>query len=117
MLSFSNFINFLAFPSAMAFSRRFPRDVKGSPYPTWEEVYLSDQEEQGLETEQHEENLKLMRECLADAKKLFSESQLKDFQSDIVDVAIALFEKRASHSVYWKEEATKEKFDRAYRKV
>ena len=100
----------------MAFSRRFPRDVKGSPYPVWEEVYLSSEEEGKLEKEQRQENLELMQACIKDAKKLFSDEQLKDFQSDIVSVAIALFEKRASHSVYWKEETVKEKFDKAYRK-
>lgn len=100
----------------MAFSRRFPRDVKGSPYPVWEEVYLSEEEERALEKEQRQRNLQLLREAVHDAKKLFFEEELKDFQSDIINVAIALFEKRASHTVYWKEEAVKEKFDTAYRK-
>jgi hypothetical protein len=100
----------------MAFSRRFPRDVKGSPYPSWEEVYLSDDEEKRLEEQQRTGNVALMRECIHDAKQLVAQEQLKDFQSDVIHLAIALFEKRASHSVYWKEEAAKEKFDRAYRK-
>jgi hypothetical protein len=39
------------------------------------------------------------------------DSALKDFQSDMVSIASALFEKRASHSVYWKESRAKEKFD------
>ncbi len=98
----------------MAFSRRFPRDVKGSPYPVWEEVYLSDEEERQLEKEQRAANTRLLRECIHDAKKLFFEEELKEFQSNIIDVAIALFEKRASHAVYWKEEAVKRKFDEAY---
>jgi len=101
----------------MAFSRRFPRDVKGSPYPVWEEVYLSTEEERKLEQEAREENLKLLRDCIEDAKKVFFEEELKNFQSDVVNTAIALFEKRSSHSVYWKEEAVKEKFDKAYRKA
>ncbi len=96
----------------MAFSRRFPRDVKGSPYPVWEEVYLSAEEERKLEEDARKENLKIMQECLADAKTIASE---KHDEEDIVALAIALFEKRASHAVYWKEEAVKEKFDKAYR--
>ncbi len=100
----------------MGFSRRFPRDVKGSPYPVWEEVYLSTDEEKKLEEEQRKANVALMRECIHDAKKLFFEEQLKDFQSDVVHAAIALFEKRSSHAVYWKEESVKEKFDKAYGK-
>ena len=94
----------------MAFSRRFPRDVKGSPYPTWEEVYLSKEEEAKLEQEQRQANLALMRECLDDAKRILADSK----EGDVVDIAIALFEKRSSHAVYWKEEAVKEKFDKAY---
>ncbi len=100
----------------MAFSRRFPRDVKGSPYPVWEEVYLSDEEERELEKRARQENQKLMKECLEDAKKIVFEEEFKEFQSDVVSLAIALFEKRASHAVYWKEEAVKEKFDKAYRR-
>lgn len=97
----------------MAFSRRFPRDVKGSSYPNWEEVFLSGEEETKLESEQRSANITLMKECVADAKKLFSEENLKDYQTDIVNAAIALFEKRSSHAVYWKEEAVKDKFDKA----
>ena len=100
----------------MAFSRRFPRDVKGSPYPNWEEVYISKEEEATLEKDQRHENLVLMRQCISDAKKIFFEEELKDFQSDVIATAIALFEKRASHVVYWKEESVKEKFDKAYAK-
>jgi hypothetical protein len=100
----------------MGFSRRFPRDVKGSPYPVWEEVYLSTDEERELEEQQRAENLEIMRECLRDAKALVQEEEMKEFQSNIVSLAIALFEKRASHSVYWKEESVKEKFDKAYAK-
>ncbi|MBR9692417.1 hypothetical protein GOV07_00620 [Candidatus Woesearchaeota archaeon] len=100
----------------MAFSRRFPRDVKGSPYPNWEEVYISEEEERKLEKDQRRENLLLMRQCLEDAKKIIFEEDFKEFQSDVVDIAISLFEKRASHSVYWKEEAVKNKFDKAYAK-
>jgi len=97
----------------MGFSRRFPRDVKGSPYPVWEEVYLSEQEEQDLEAQQRSHNLEIMRECLADAESIVKEQGMKDFQTNVVQLAIALFEKRSSHSVYWKEEAVKEKFDKA----
>lgn len=95
----------------MAFSRRFPRDVKGSPYPVWEEVYISEEEERKLEQDARQENLKLMRECLKDAKTLAEVTG-----EGVIEVAIALFEKRASHSVYWKEESVKEKFDKAYAK-
>jgi len=95
----------------MAFSRRFPRDVKGSPYPNWEEHYLSADEERAIESKQRVENMKLLRECLKDAEEIVKGQGMKDFQTNVVQLAIALFEKRASHSVYWKEEAVKAKFD------
>ncbi len=100
----------------MVFSRRFPRDVKGSAYPVWEEVYLAIEEERQLEHQARDENIRLLRECIEDAERLFAESKLKDFQTNVIQTAIALFEKRASHAVYWKEEAVKDKFDKAYRK-
>ena len=95
----------------MAFSRRFPKDKPGSPYAAWEEVYLTAQDEQVVEVKQRTANLKLMQECITDAKKVAEEQNLKDFQTDIINIAIALFEKRASHSVYWKEEEAKKRFD------
>ncbi len=111
-----SFIKNPLFPLGMAFSRRFPRDVKGSSYPVWEEVYLSTEEEQKLEHDQRQHNIALMRECIADAKKIFFEEKLKDFQSDVIQTAIALFGQRSRHAVYWKEESVKEKFDKAYRR-
>ena len=38
---------------------------------------------------------------------------LKDFDTNLVRIAIALFEKRASHTVFWKEERAKDKFDKS----
>ena len=52
-----------------------------------------------------------MKECVSDAKKIFSEQKLKDYQTDVIRIAVALFEKRASHTVYWKESKAKDKFD------
>lgn len=98
----------------MVFSRRFPRDVKGSPYPVWEEVYLSADEEKEQEDKQRQDNLSLMKECIADAKQVATQSSLKEDQEDILSIAIALFEKRSSHAVYWKEEAVKAKYDKAF---
>ena len=98
----------------MVFSKSFPRTVKESSYPRWEEVYLTEEEEKEMGDRCREENIKLMKQCMEDAKKIFFEKNLKDFQSDIVSVAISLFEKRASHEVYWKENKAKEKFDKLF---
>ena len=34
------------------------------------------------------------------------------FKDDLINIAISLFEKRASHEIFWKENAAKEKFDK-----
>lgn len=95
----------------MAFSKNFPRTIEGSNYPRWEEVSLSEEEETKVEQKCREENIALMKECIEDAKKMMLEKGMKDYQSDLISLAISLFEKRASHEVYWKESKAKEKFD------
>ena len=96
----------------MGFSKSFPRTLPGSNYPKWEEVSLTPEEEKEQEEKARQENIKIMKQCIDDVKAVFAEKSLKDYQTDIVNAAIALFEKRAAHSVYWKEDKAKEKFDR-----
>ena len=96
----------------MAYSKSFPKTIDGSNYPRWEEVYLSEKEEELIDRKARSENIELMKECINDAKKIISDTKLKDYQTDVINMAIALFEKRASHSVYHKETAAKEKFDK-----
>jgi len=98
----------------MTFSKSFPRTVKGSTYPRWEEVFLTENEEKEIEKLSKQENLKLMKECIDDAKNIIEEKDMKRFQTDLVRTAISLFEKRASHVVYWKESKCKEKFDKMF---
>lgn len=96
----------------MPFSKTFPKTTKGSNYPVWEEVYLTEEEERLQEISCRQENIKVMVQCINDAKNIFEQQNLKRFQSDLIRVAIALFEKRASHEIYWKEEKAKLKFDK-----
>lgn len=98
----------------MTFSKTFPREVKGSNYPVWEEITLTKEEESVEDAKAREENIKLMKECLKDSEKIIKDERLKDFQTNAVSIAISLFEKRASHSVYWKEWKCKEKFDKIF---
>ncbi len=95
----------------MAFSKSFPRTVEGSAYPKWEEVFITEEEEKDIEEKARQENIKIMQECIDDAKALIEEKGFKGFKEDILKAAIPLFEKRASHTVYWKESKCKEKFD------
>jgi hypothetical protein len=96
----------------MTFSKSFPRTLKGSNYPRWDEVFLTDDEEKLEEVKCRQENLRLMDECINDAKVIIAKQSLKPFQSDLIRIAISLFDKRASHAVYWKENKAKEKFDK-----
>ncbi len=100
----------------MAFSKSFPRTIEGSNYPKWEEIFLTDEEEKEQENLSRDENIQLMKDCIEDAEKIFADKGLKNFQSDIISTAIALFEKRASHEVFWKESRAKDKFDELYNK-
>jgi hypothetical protein len=98
----------------MGFSKSFPRTIKGSNYPKWEEVSISDEEEALEEQKAKAENIVLMKECIDDAKEIFKEKDLKKYQTDLIRTSVALFEKRASHSVYWKERKAKDKFDELF---
>lgn len=95
----------------MAFSKSFAKTTEKSVYPKWVEVFLSEEEEREEERKCREENIRLMKECIDDAKKIFSSEKLKGYETSVITLAIALFDKRASHSVYWKENKAKEKFD------
>jgi hypothetical protein len=95
----------------MSFSKSFPKTEEGISYPKWIEIYLSLDEEEKIEFETKTKNKKLMIECINDAKDILSQTSLKDFQTNLISVAISLFEKRASHVVYEKERLCKDKFD------
>ncbi len=94
----------------MVFSKKFPRDVKGSVYPRWEEIFLSAQEEREREQVARQDNMYLLRQCIADAKNLLKDEKLMDTQGHVLGLAMTLFKKRATHVVYYKEEKCKEKF-------
>ncbi|MFH1592267.1 MAG: hypothetical protein ABIB47_02790 [Candidatus Woesearchaeota archaeon] len=99
----------------MTFSKTFPRTLKGSTYPIWEEISLSDEEEKEIEGAAKKENIKLLNDCIDEAKKIISERGFKDYQSDVIQLGIALFEKISSHQVYHKENKAKEKFDEKFK--
>ena len=96
----------------MVFSKSFPKTLEGVNYPKWIEVSLTGDEEKEEETRCRQKNILVMKECIDDAKSLIEEKGFKGFKEDILTVAVKLFEKRASHEVYWKENKAKEKFDK-----
>ena len=95
----------------MPFSKTFPKTIAGSNYPLWEEVFLTEEEERQAEQRCRQENSQLMDECLQEAKMIAIRHAINEDQIR-TQLAIALFEKRASHVVFWKESMAKEKFDR-----
>jgi len=96
----------------MAFSKSFAKTTEKSVYPKWIEVYLTEEEEREEEKKCRVENVRLMKECLEDARKIFASEKLKGYETSLITLAVALFEKRASHVIYWKESKAKEKFDK-----
>jgi len=95
----------------MVFSKSFPRKSDKSVYPNWDEVVLDNDEEVSIEQRARAENIDLFGECVRDAKKILVGENLRPFEDNLVRISIALFEKRASHAVFWKENAAKDKFD------
>ena len=93
------------------FSKSFRKPAEGSVYGRWVEVKLTDEEEREVEEVADRENSKLFGRCLEEAGKIIAENGLKPYQSDLISIAIALFEKQARHSIYWKENKCREKFD------
>ncbi len=95
----------------MSFSKSFPRTDNKSTYPIWEEISLSSEEENKIEDSARKENITLLKQCIEDARMIVQDENMRDYQTDISRMAIALFEKRSSHVVFWKEQACKDKFD------
>src|SRR3989338_9043227 len=93
----------------MVFSKSFQK-TEGK-YTAWEEVYLSDEEEGEIEVKAEIENINIMKRCIEEAKEILKEKGLRQYQSDIVRLAIALHRNLGSHTVYHKEAVAKEKFD------
>ena len=98
----------------MAFSKTFPRTKPESTYPTWEEIYLTEQEENKVEEVCRKENFKIFDRSLEEAKALAIKHGINT-EDNVTDIAIALFEKQASHVVFWKESKAKEKFDEKFK--
>ncbi len=95
----------------MVFSKSFAKTIEGEKFPKWEEIILTNEEETRIESKAREENIDLMSECIEDAKKILKERRLEWETKDMTSIAVALFEKRASHVIYYKENMAKEKFD------
>ena len=98
----------------MPFSKTFPKKDPNSSYPIWEEIYLTKEEEQQAEDLCSKENFRLLDQALNEAKIIAIKHGLNTDENRI-KLAVALFEKKASHSIFWKENKAKEKFDQIFK--
>ncbi|MBT3814067.1 hypothetical protein HOE37_00910 [Candidatus Woesearchaeota archaeon] len=94
----------------MAFSKTFPKTVPGTNYPIWEEVFLTEEEERQVEETCRKSNFQIMDVSLQEAKILAIKHGMNE-DHNLVQIARSLFEKKASHVIFWKESKAKEKFD------
>ena len=94
----------------MAFSKSFPKTLPGTNYPVWEEITLTVEEEKLVEAKCKKTNFLIMDEAIQEAKMLAIKNGMNE-DSNIVNLAKSLFDKRASHLIFWKESKAKEKFD------
>ncbi len=95
----------------MVFYKSFPKKSDKRVYPQWEEIELSEEEEKKADEENREKNKQLMIESIEDAKEIIKKTGLKGYETTIARIASSLFDKRASHTVYLKEEKAREKFN------
>lgn len=96
----------------MAFSKSFPRKVPGAP-PEWVEITLTNEEEIAIDDAARRINFQILDESLCESKTLAIKHGINSEQNQ-THLAIALFEKRASHAVFHKETKAKQKFDDRY---
>ncbi len=95
----------------MNYSKSFPKKSDKSVYPIWEEVELTPEEELQAEKECQKANNDIMKSCLDDARQIVKENRLFESQNAITTIAVSLFDKRASHEVFFKERLAKKKFE------
>ena len=93
----------------MTFKKAFRNTSDKSVYPNWVEVELTSDEEKKAVDEAHAEQLKTMLQCVDDASVIADEKDLSEHER--THLAVALFDKRASHDVFYKENHAREKFD------
>ena len=55
----------------MSFSKSFAKNIEGSNYPKWIEVFLDSVEEKEAERLCRSDNILIMKECIEDAKSIF----------------------------------------------
>jgi len=95
----------------MTFKKSFPHQKAEGAFTNWVEIALSNDDEKKAQDKARDEQVATYNQCLDDAREILLKNGMKAFDPNMIAVANALFEKRASHTVYYKEEAARDKFD------
>ncbi|MCF7861294.1 hypothetical protein K9M79_03525 [Candidatus Woesearchaeota archaeon] len=93
----------------MTYIKSFPRTKDSTTH--WVDIKLDDKEEQKVSAIHRNLNKNLYQQCLKDAAVILEKSEMKEFQTNIVQIATALFNKRSSHLVYSKDSYCREKLE------
>ena len=91
--------------------KSFPVQAGENSQTVWKEIGLTPKEEFVEEQKARRDYLSLMKICIDDARKLMDEKGMPEYQADIMNIALNLFRKRASHVSYWKDLRCREKFE------
>jgi hypothetical protein len=95
----------------MSFVKTYPREMPGTNQTRWEEIVLDPQEEKEEEQRARLENIYLLRQCIADARNVMIDEDLGNYNSQVINLAVSMFQKRASHAVFYKEKRCRLKFE------
>jgi hypothetical protein len=91
----------------MSLAKRFPVEVNREitkKETQWEECNLSAAEVRRIYNQSMAQHKKLFSACFETAKTLIEEQGAKPYQTSLVNVALALFNKHARHEHYMQEE-------------
>ncbi len=91
----------------MSLAKRFPVEVNREvtkKETQWEEYNLSSEEVRRIYNQSMARHKKLFSACFETAKTLLEEQGAKPYQTSLVNVALALFNKHARHEHYMQEE-------------
>lgn len=94
----------------MTYTKSFPKEVNKPAYTKWEEIELSVDEEKEVEELARKRNLAILDRCIKDAKLLIKNNKLKNYQTDIINIARTLFDKQSINTIFLKEEKARKKF-------
>lgn len=101
----------------MSLAKRFPTEVNKeitTKETRWEEYNLTQKEEKLIHNQSVARHKALFAECFSLASKIIEDEGAKPYQTSLVNVAIALFNKHARHEHFMQEEFLRLKHEKKY---